>query len=55
MTLQKTLTALYKNIICVLAMYVYSMSLAYAGYIEPTDWCDPSYCCPPKETPLGPH
>jgi hypothetical protein len=49
MTLQKTLTALYKGIICGLAMYAYSMSLAYAGYIGQEEWCDPSYCCPPKE------
>jgi hypothetical protein len=47
MTPQRTLTALYKNIICALAMYV--CGVAYAGYIAQTEWCDPSYCCPPKE------
>jgi len=49
MTLQRTLTALYKNIMCALAMYVCSMGMAHAGYIAQTEWCDPSYCCPPKE------
>ena len=53
MTLQKTLTALFNNIITGLAMYGISMSLAYAGYIgqdyDPTyEWCDPRFCCPPK-------
>ena len=47
MTPQRTPTALYKNIICALAMYV--CGVAYAGYIAQIDWCDPSYCCPPKE------
>jgi len=53
MTLQKTLTALFNNIITGLAMYGISMSLAYAGYIGQDydsnyDWCDPRFCCPPK-------
>jgi len=53
MTLQKILTALYKNIITGLAIYGISMSLAYAGYVgqdyDPQyDWCDPRFCCPPE-------
>jgi hypothetical protein len=49
MTLRKILTALFNNILTGLAMYGISMSLAYAGYIGQEEWCDPSYCCPPKE------
>jgi hypothetical protein len=49
MTLQRIPTALYKNIICALAIHVFSAGLAHAGYIAQTDWCNPSYCCPPKE------
>jgi hypothetical protein len=54
MTLQKILTALFNNILTGLAIYGISMSLAYAGYIGQNydsqyDWCDPRFCCPPKE------
>jgi hypothetical protein len=45
MTIQKTLTVLYKGIICGLAMYAISMSLAYAGDVG-QEWCDPRFCCP---------
>ncbi len=33
MTLQKILTALYKNLLTGMYLYAISMSLAYAGYI----------------------
>lgn len=50
MTLQKTLTALFDNIITGLAIYGISMSLAYAGDVGQTyDWCDPTYCCNPTK------
>jgi len=53
MTLQKILTALYKNLLTGMYLYAISMSLAYAGYIgqdyDPQyDWCDPRFCCPPE-------
>jgi hypothetical protein len=54
MILQKILIALFNNILTGLTIYGISMSLAYAGYIgqdyDPQyDWCDPRFCCPPKE------
>ena len=50
MTLQKTLTALYKNFLAGMCLYAISMSLAYAGDLGQTyDWCDPSYCCNPMK------
>ena len=50
MTVQETLTALTKNFITGMVMYSISMSLAYGGYIgqDYADWCDPTYCCNPK-------
>ena len=50
MTAREILTALTKNFITGLSMYAISMSLAYGGYIgqDYGDWCDPTYCCPPK-------
>ena len=44
------LTTLFNKIIIGFAIYGIGMSLAYAGYVgQDYDWCDPRYCCPPKE------
>lgn len=51
---QKTLSVLFKDIIAGFAIYGISMSLAYGGYVgqDYNNWCDPRYCCDPKETNL---
>lgn len=51
MTVQETLTALFKDIIAGLAIYGISMSLAYGGYVgqDYQDLCNPTYCDPIKD------
>jgi hypothetical protein len=50
MTVQGILTALIKG----LTMYALSMAMAHGANINYNDWCDPSYCCPPKDDPNTP-
>lgn len=51
MTVQETLTALIDDIIVGFTVYGISLSLAYGGYVgqEYPDWCNPTYCCNPKD------
>lgn len=58
MAIQRIFTVLFNNIITGLAIYGIGISLAYAGYVgqdydSQYDWCDPRFCCPPKNLDTG--